>query len=385
MAVKLKDKIFSIKKERYHKVVRLLGFKAAFQIKGEKERYLRFLKEIGPVDYEIVHLLPATSFAVELVNFLNSFVDHSKHLFIFKSGPTLYWAAAEADNVIEGNLFTLKIDLRKTKKIIAHSLLLKSDIRYFYNNPQLLDRTYWVVYGGDLYDFKNTHESNFVKYNLKGVLTTFDKPEYNKQYGEKLCMEIIFPDKSLKNIELKPRKTKGETINILVNHCSDKSSFDILSNLEKYKNENIKIYSGLAYTSVYQSLHMKKDIIKYGKKLFGDKFVPVTQWMDKDEYMEFLKRFDVLILGMDRQQGIGNLRGSLLSGAKAFLNVNNPIYESLENIGLTIFDCNSIKDLTFEEFINLKERDRTKNREIFVKRSDENYIKDLWSKVFDYE
>ena len=100
---------------------------------------------------------------------------------------------------------------------------------------------------------------------------------------------------------------------------------------------------------------------------------------------EFLKRFDVLILGMDRQQGIGNLRGSLLSGAKAFLNVNNPIYESLENIGLTIFDCNSIKDLTFEEFINLEESDRTKNREIFVKRSDENYIKDLWSKVFDYE
>ena len=378
----ISKKIFSITNERYHKVIYIFGLKIAITVR-DKKPYLRFSQNIGYINYEIVHILHATGFAVKLVEFLNSFVDRKKHLFIFKSGPTLYFATTKAENIIEGNLNTLKIDLRKTKKIIVHSLLFPADINYFYNNPQLLKITYWSIFGGDLYNCSNNYKANYVKSNVKAIITVFDEQEYNKQFGEKLCFKIIYPDNCLSNIEMKKKKIKGECINILANHCADPSTIDILNNLYKFKDENIKITTIVSYGTVNKK-NRKKDIIKLGYKLFKDKFNPITKWLSIEDYSKLMEQQDIIILGMQRQQGIGNLRLCTVSGAKAFLNAKNPIYSSLKEIGLSIYNANIIPDMSFDSFINYDDNRRLINRNIFIERAKPEYIQGLWNKVFDY-
>lgn len=381
MKFTLLEKIFSIKNDRWHKVIHILGIKFAISRKN-KEDFMRFYRPIDNAEFEFVHILHASSFAVELVKFLNTFVDHRKHLFIFKSGPTLYTSSLKADNVIEGNLLSLKINLNITKKIIVHSLLFENDIEYFYNNPQLLKITYWSIWGGDLY-CNNNHKSNFVKANVKAILTVFDKIEYNKQYGEKSCFNIIYPSSTLNDLPCKLNNEKNSPINILINHCADESTLVLLKKLEKYKNENIRIYTALSYTTHMQSLKLKKEIINLGKTIFKDNFVPILDWMDTNEYNKFLSKFDIFILGMKRQQGIGNLRICAVQGAKLFMNSKNQTYKELENINLNIYDLNKIDDMNFEEFKRYTDEERLNNRNIFIERNKYETVMNSWKKVFE--
>lgn len=375
------EKIFSIKNDRWHKVLHIFGIKIALPVKS-KENLKNFYKPIDNANYEIIHILHATSFAVELVKFLNTFVDHKKHLFIFKSAPSLYKMEYSADNIVEGNLNSLKINLNVTKKIIVHSLLFPSDIKYFYNNPQLLKITYWSIWGGDLY-CTNNHMSNFVKTNVKAIITVFDKIEYYKQYGEKPCFNIIYPSLTLNDLPYKPKKQDNLPINILINHCADKSSLTLLNKLEKYKNENIRVYAALSYTTHTQNAKLKKQIIKLGKTIFGNKFIPVTNWMDATTYNNFLSNIDIFLLGMKRQQGIGNLRICAVQGAKLFMDSNNQTYEELENINIKLFDTNSIDDLSFEEFKRYSEEEKLNNRNVFLERNKRETVISRWQKIFE--
>lgn len=375
------EKIFSIKNERYHKVICILGVKFAFTVR-DKEPYLRFIKNIGCVEHEIVHILTATKTSIDLVNFLNKHMDKNKHLFIFKDGPTLYTIRAEGENVIEGNLSTLKIDLTKTKKIIMHSLFRSQDTDFLYYNPQLLPITYWNIYGGDLYKEVESYKSKYVKTHIKAILTAHDEKEYNKRFGKKQCFEVIFPDDVFNKLELnKPRADK--CINIMVNHCADLSTFEILKDLEKFKNENIKITTVLSYITMGQKGQLNKKIKSLGKDLFGEKFVPVEKWLASEEYVKFLSQQDIFILGMHRQQGLGNLRYCAALGSKLFMNRNIDTYKSLSKIGIKLYDTNSIRTMDFAEFINYSMEEMQNNRKIFKERvSDKNILK-LWEKVFN--
>ena len=74
--------------------------------------------------------------------------------------------------------------------------------------------------------------------------------------------------------------------------------------LSKMEEQNFKIICPLSYGP---PIYIKK-IIEKGKMLFGDRFIPLLDFLNPDKYFCILKQIDLAIMYHNRQQGMGNIQ-----------------------------------------------------------------------------
>jgi dTDP-N-acetylfucosamine:lipid II N-acetylfucosaminyltransferase len=79
-------------------------------------------------------------------------------------------------------------------------------------------------------------------------------------------------------------------------------------------------------------------VIKLGRELFGDAFVPLVDFMPKDRYIELLGSCGHVMMNHVRQQALGNLFISGLLGAKLHLSRANPLHDWLGALGVPVSD-----------------------------------------------
>jgi dTDP-N-acetylfucosamine:lipid II N-acetylfucosaminyltransferase len=79
-------------------------------------------------------------------------------------------------------------------------------------------------------------------------------------------------------------------------------------------------------------------VIKAGRELFGDAFVPLVDFLPKDRYIELLGSCGHVMMNHVRQQALGNLFISGLLGAKLHLGRANPLYNWLGSLGVPVSD-----------------------------------------------
>lgn len=114
-------------------------------------------------------------------------------------------------------------------------------------------------------------------------------------------------------------------------------------------------------------------IMEEGKKLLGESFEPVVDFMPLEDYNRLLLSSDVFIYGNYRQAAVGNIVVALYIGAKVFLNPKNPLYKMYKDRGYMFF---SIDEL--EEKINycLTEDEVNNNRKMVLSSSSYDHIKE---------
>lgn len=91
---------------------------------------------------------------------------------------------------------------------------------------------------------------------------------------------------------------------------------------------------------VEQSCRLR--IIEDGKRYFGDRFKPITEITQFNDYVGVLHGCAFLTVDYLRQQAAGNLIISLFLGVRVYLNPKTALYEGNRNQGLVL---NNIKDL----------------------------------------
>ena len=152
---------------------------------------------------------------------------------------------------------------------------------------------------------------------------------------DKIIDETIVLDKNIKEIRI------SHSASTTANHLT---VMKILKDIDK-DNEYKKIVP-LAYGSNY----VKRIVIKYGRKWFGDQFVPILEYEKKEEYINNLSKVGIAIFGQLRQEATGNIDPLLGYGAKVFLRKKSPLYDYYKNKGFIVFsiedDLKSIDDLT---------------------------------------
>ncbi|CAK8711711.1 hypothetical protein GCAAIG_01010 [Candidatus Electronema halotolerans] len=114
-----------------------------------------------------------------------------------------------------------------------------------------------------------------------------------------------------------------------------KNNFDI---------ENRKIIVPLSYGDTWY----RDQIIKNGRRMFGDKFVPIVNFLPKNEYIDLLNRCGYVFMNHLRQQALGNICIMMLKGARIYLNSVNPLYRwfiDREGIVNNIYDDNIMEPL----------------------------------------
>lgn len=285
---------------------------------------------------------------------------------------------------------------------ILHDKNVNNVFIHFLNIPHLIVsfmrksyKLYWLLWGGDFY--------NHIDYPLYEK-ETIELIKINKKNLKEKFLDFLFR-KAMKNrfdyvaineieyeIIKKYTKTKAERINfkypnpvkennkteiienyknccILAGNSGDPANnhISLINELSKL-NKNFTVYMPLSYGISKEYINK---VIEYGKKTLGDKFIPLVDFMNPDEYGKLLQNINICIMNHYRQQGAGNLRILLRQGCKVYLNEINPLYKYYTKNGIKLnkitkpFDEKSLfSALTMEEKIeNQKNIDKIYSEE----------------------
>ena len=168
------------------------------------------------------------------------------------------------------------------------------------------------------------------------------------------CLEDLLGNIINETVNSKP--------NILVGNSADPSNnhLDIFIKLSRLNLEGRKIYVPLSYSGneVY-----KRIVIEEGRRLFGENFYPLTDFMPLEEYNKLLLSCGTLIFNHVRQQGVGNIIIMGHLGAKIYLNKKSPVYKYYKQEGIKIYDVDEIASKQFQE--GLSTAAAAKNKQLF--------------------
>ena len=300
---------------------------------------------------KILHVMMVEKFMSPFINVINNHFNREEHkmLVINISNIECPLELKEQDGVIwitkKYELLKLSYLLNNSNKIILHGLFLNSLIITLFFQPWLLKKCYWVMWGGDFYFPEK--QRWFKKQVIKKIkhFVTYLKGDYElvkKWYKAKAEMHncFMYPSNLFKEIPKLDKVNRDCAINIMIGNSADPTNnhIEILEKLRKFKSQDISIYAPLSYAD---DTHAKL-VTKKGIEIFGDKFIPLTEFMDTDKYVEFLNNIDIAIFAHNRQQGMGNTISLLGMGKKVYMKNDITPWTLFGEIGVKVFDFNSI-------------------------------------------
>lgn len=349
----------------------------------------------------VLHIFPEEKFTTPYINFINRNFNYKDHFFCI-TGKSEKNSVNEIENVkkIQSNLhgfYELVRQLNKSEKIIIHSLLNKKLIIILFIQPWLLCRCSCVLWGGDLYSYRDkrtTINAKILEFFKRVVIRNFKyiitlskndymlaKEWYGITGGYKEGMyinPISLPYlKKIKSIKLFDEK---RVINIQIGNSADPSNlhFEVMDILKKFKDENIKIYVPLSYGNSEHAIKVKE----YGENIFKDKFVAMINFLNKDQYGDFLGKIDIAIFNNNRQQALGNIRALAYLGSKIYMRDDTTMWSDFISDGYKISKINELKNETFGEFI-LKNEDFIRlNSDLAENTFNEERIAEKWLDIF---
>lgn len=283
-----------------------------------------------------------------------------------------------------------------TEKIYLHSLFDKNIVLVLFLNPWLLKKCKWIIWGGDLYRYRQERKTLKSKlYEIArrkiirnmGELLPLVKGDYDlarKWYGTKAKYKYtaIYIDPRMSNYlneaYNKERMPNG-IVKILVGNSATATNNhkEVFDYLKRFKEENIIIYCPLSYGDMDYS----KEIIEYGSEIFGYKFKAITNFMDFNEYMGLLNTMDIGIFNNDRQQALGNIRALLLFGKKVYMKENTTMWDE-HMPEFKIYSIKSIKFDSFDEFTNYRIETKERNQAMAKGLFDIGQGVQVWQKIF---
>jgi dTDP-N-acetylfucosamine:lipid II N-acetylfucosaminyltransferase len=319
-------------------------------------------------------------FTLPLMTHLINNLNLGNHRFIIIPSSNVK-VNLSGDNIIElksplskhifSNLYKVIKEIFFADKIISHG----AQFPFFYFLvPHKIKRVLWVIYGG--YDIpvfpRDKKLSKLLDIFFKKLIKTHvshieeDSDLINKTL--KKYAKFIYSPGYLSNIVsvTKPQEDfiyiKGlRNQNILVGNSTDPSN----NHIEAYKqilNNELDPNSVSSVLSYGNYPEYMNEVVDFGTKSFGEKFKPITHYMNYSEYLSFLESIDFVIFNHSRQEAMGVTIQLLSLGKPIFFNPNSPAYKSFVRRGYRVFNLNEI-DLV----ARMKVLDLTINRELLQK------------------
>ncbi len=343
-----------------------------------------------------LHIFPNDKFTNSYINFINNFFSSNEHLFLVPK-TEVTTVITENENVIslEMNLLNRFYMLRKmykSEKIILHGLFDSRTVLMLFLNPWLLSKCYWVIWGGDLYYYRfkpKTLKAKFYEIvrhkvikKLAGLITHI-KGDYELAklwYGAegKHYYSYLYPSNQFKEVKLTPKKNI-DTIFVQVGNSADSTNnhLEIFEMLQPFtKTISMTIICPLSYGEK----NYQEKIIKEGKRIFGEKFNPLIEFMSLEEYLKILSKIDVAIFNHHRQQAIGNITTLLGLGKKVYIRDDITTWEFCEAHGLKVENlCESLKNIDKP----LSEEEKESNIHLVKKHFSQEKLMLDWEKIFD--
>ena len=105
-----------------------------------------------------------------------------------------------------------------------------------------------------------------------------------------------------------------------------------------------------SYVTGVMETQNRDEVIKEGKRIFGDIFEPITTFMGRYEYIPFINAIDVFVMYHNRQQACGNIMTAVTLGKPVLMKNCSPICQMIHDQG-----CSSVYDVADVSFANIED------------------------------
>ncbi len=357
----------------------------------------------------ITHLIPDEKFTYKIINFFSSeFKEIDNNYIVYNDGHNFY--DGNFDKVTYINSFKQddsKIinKLKDSEKIIVHGFDSVDLIVFLNKHIKLTSKCIFLIWGADIYNdhlFLKENNGFYIKRRIKTLLKrrmlkrsnnfmTFTYDDYDRAHewfginGNRF--DCLYPSNldvtSLKKIEKElDTKDNNGPIKVIVGNSATitNNHLEAFEKLSKFKNENIVFYCPLSYgDKEYGAVVEEK-----GKEIFGDKFIPIKDFMNINDYSKMLANMDIGIFAYDRQQATENLEILSYFGAKMYIKKDTALWNHyVKRDGCHFYNFFDIDSLSFDDFCNFDSESKKSNKEYFSNIWDLGYVCSLWKKIFD--
>lgn len=351
----------------------------------------------------IIHIMTnENSYHKSFINFLERNFPLNYHHFVFRTKKVKRENYnANTKIYIKSGFLSIVLfipTLMGSKKIYLHYLPYGPSLPFWTIYSLFSSKIVWVYWGGDIYAYKERNKSIKTRFyelcrkiiiknlkNISGFLYE-DFEVIKKVYGTNAhYSKIIYPlpvDFSMLEHVSKEEQPKDNPVKtILAGNSADPSNnhLELFSFLEKIKDEEVEIICPLSYGP---DKDYTNRVIREGQKIFGNKFKPLTQFLNPIEYSKILIGVDVAVMNHQRQQGLGNLISILWLGKKIFVRNNTSSYSYFKSEGIAVWDTLEIQNISFNDFISIEPYVAIKNKTLVLDVFSEKHYKDLWSNLF---
>ena len=360
----------------------------------------------------IVHIIRQEKFTVGIVDFMKNKLPEYVHKFIIKRVNNCKYKLPEegTENVYYIDSYFDLISNKEIKKLLNNSGKIIAegiygvDIPMFFWSKKLMKKTYMQFWGGDYYNLtESVKRVRSLKHKIQAKITEKTmiscikrckavilllETEYKdfvnatgveKEYFVAPVANDGTANLMMEKVENNPKKK--EPLQIIIGNSASESNYhkDALLMLTKYKDEDIRIFCPLSYGPKDYA----DEVAEYGKSLFGDKFFAVRDFMERDKYYEFLSGFAVGLYLNDRQEAMGNINALLRFGCKLYIRENTSMWDRYTVNGYYVNSINEIKELSFDEFVDMPKEKALQNRELRKKESDPSVYVKKWKVVLE--
>lgn len=348
---------------------------------------------------KILHIISNDKFTIRYINFMKMYMKEYKHLFVIVKG-NFEPKVSKSDIVIIDTYKQLILNSKVRKNIYTCRKIIISGMYYKVGSiMQLYSRTIWnkiylQFWGADFYRYRliTNHDKKIIKekrivnncikkcaavlnlieedfYELKKIFPVADKH---------FCAPMpADPKKEIDYTKYREQNNDNEVCRILVGNSATKENrhLQVFQMLSMLKNENIEICCPLSYGDN----KYKKQVISEGKRYFGDKFKPLKEFLEIEEYVEFLSTCDVGIFNNNRQQAMGNITLLAGIGKKIYLCSDTSMWKFFKKSGLCIYDIEDLKKSQLKDIVEYKKEAKIQNTVIFDDCT--NKVIKAWEKV----
>lgn len=260
-------------------------------------------------------------------------------------------------------------------RIILHSAFWGWETKKFvYELTQIYaEKMTWGCFGGDAYFDKDSFEVTQIISKV-GTCSLSSKlyEVVKKNYGisgkiDADAYYVYIPEQMIKQVHT------HDSVNILLGHSAAEygNHMEGLETLKKYVNENIKIYCPLSYGSD----NYRNEVIRKGKELFGNKFVPLLYYMEQVEYFQFLQTIDVAVFPLKRLAAESTFL--LLKAAHVKIYADIGVVKYMQDRLVHFENIEKIKNETLREFVTCVRQQPYSISDL------NNYMVSEWKKVLE--
>ena len=314
----------------------------------------------------ILHIIQNEKYTANTIRNNRGAFSADEHPFVVFGGPFRY-SYDDFENVA-----VFRVCLRDTLRLIR--LMKKAERIHFHGlfsfvllcilafDRKLGEKAVWSILGDDLYCLTRPKDSLANRLHLairRRACRNIKKVRTNIRGDYELACQLMgkeyvyLPSRYNPGLitDIRPyvgQRVPHTSLNILVGNSATPTNrhTEVFALLKKYADRDIKVFVALSYGDE----QYRESVIEQGKKIFGDKFYPLTTFVSKDEYARFLTSIDVGIFANDRQQAMGNIVALLYAGKKLYMRDDTTMWQSLhDDYHLHISPYSELETASFDE------------------------------------